>query len=296
MNTLAGHQDVVAGIDGSETSTAAARWAASVANAVNSRLILAHALPQEGPIYSPAAVMLQSQFLSQIREDGEAIIDAAAAVISAEFPELTIESEIAPGPASTHILESSGTARLIVMGSTGSGALRSRLLGSTALKVANHATCPVTVWRGSAENPGPDQRPVIVGVDGSALSKKAVEYAFRYADQFDAPLIAVHTWQGSSTFREGGAGILIDWEAVEQEESALLAENLAGMADQYPDVPVTRISEPGAAAPVMLKYADDAQLIVVGSHGRSAMAAAVMGSTSQNLLHHAPGPVMICRA
>lgn len=296
MNTLAGHQDIVAGIDGSEASTAAARWAASVANAVNSRLILAHALPQEGPIYSPAAVMLQSQFLSQIREDGEAIVDAAATVISAEFPELTIESEIAPGPASTHILKSSGTARLIVMGSTGSGALRSRLLGSTALKVANHATCPVTVWRGSAENPGPDQRPVIVGVDGSALSKKAVEYAFRYADQFDAPLIAVHTWQGSSTFREGGAGILIDWEAVEQEESALLAENLAGMADQYPDVPVTRISEPGAAAPVMLKYADDAQLIVVGSHGRSAMAGAVMGSTSQNLLHHAPGPVMICRA
>lgn len=47
MNTLAGHQDVVAGIDGSEASTAAARWAASVANAVNSRLILVHALPQE---------------------------------------------------------------------------------------------------------------------------------------------------------------------------------------------------------------------------------------------------------
>ncbi|OYD68215.1 universal stress protein [Rhodococcus sp. OK302] len=295
MTTLAGHQDIVVGIDGSEASTAAARWAGSIAQAVNARLILAHALPQEGPIYSPAAVMLQSQFLNQIREDGEAITGVVTDLLADEFPSLVIESEIAPGPPMTHILECAETARLIVMGSTGSGALRSRLLGSTALKVANHAPCPVTVWRGTAQHPGPDQRPVVVGVDGSTLSEKAVEYAFQYADQFEAPLFAVHTWQGASTFREGGAGILIDWEAVEQEESALLAENLAGMSDQYPDVAVTRISEPGAAAPVMLKYADDAQLLVVGSHGRSAMAGAVMGSTSQNLLHHAPCPVMIAR-
>lgn len=296
MNTLAGHQDIVAGVDGSDASTGAARWAASIAHAVRSRLILAHALPQEGPIYSPAAVMLQSQFLNQIREDGAAIVDAAAEAIAADFPDLTIESDVAPGPPSTHILEAATSARLIVMGSTGSGAIRSRFVGSTALKVANHAACPVTVWRGAPGNPGPDQRPVIVGVDGSVLSEKAVEFAFRYADQFGAPLLAVHTWQGSATYREGGAGILIDWKAVEQEESALLAENLAGMADQYPDVPVTRISEPGAAAPVILKYADDAQLIVVGSHGRSAMAGVVMGSTSQNLLHHSPIPVMICRS
>lgn len=296
MNTLAGHQDITVGIDGSEASTAAARWAASVAHAVNSRLILAHALPQEGPIYSPAAVMLQSQFLEQVREDGEAIIAAVTKILTDDFPSLVIESDMAPGPPVKHILESADNARLIVMGSTGSGALRSRLLGSTVLKVANHATCPVIVWRGAAHTPGPDQRPVIVGIDGSPLSKKAVEYAFWFADQFDTPLIAVHSWQGASTFREGGAGILIDWEAVEQEEAALLAENLAGMAEQYPDVAVTRISEPGAAAPVMLKYADDAQLVVVGSHGRSAMAGAVMGSTSQNLLHHAPCPVMIARA
>lgn len=296
MDTLAGHQDIVVGVDGSEASIGAAKWAAAVAQVVNARLILAHALPQEGPIYSPAAVMLQSQFLNQIREDGEAIIAAASSAVAEKFPSLDIESNIAPGPPTTHILESAGTARLIVMGSTGAGALRSRLLGSTALKVANHATSPVTVWRGTVENPGPDQRPVVVGIDGSPLSKKAVEHALWFADEFEAPLIAVHTWQGASTFREGGAGILIDWEAVEQEESALLAENLAGMAEQYPDVPVTRISEPGAAAPVMLKYADDAQLLVVGSHGRSAMAGAVMGSTSQNLLHHAPCPVMVARA
>ncbi|MGC0362467.1 nucleotide-binding universal stress UspA family protein [Rhodococcus sp. 27YEA15] len=287
--------DIVVGIDGSATSTAAAIWAATVAEAVGARLVLAHALPVSGEIYSPISV-IRPQYPADAVAEGEAVVRAASAQITAQFPQLTVAVDTAPGPAWSHLIDASDNAGLIVTGSTGSGALRTRLLGSTALRVANRAPSPVVVWQGLIDSPGPDERPVVVGVDGSTSSEKAVEHAFRFADRFRTPLVAVHSWEKTQSLREGGMGLQVDWDAVAQEEAALLSENLAGTAERYPDVSVSRISEPGAAAAVILEHADDAQLIVVGSHGHSAVAGALLGSTSQNLLHHALGPVMICRS
>lgn len=293
MSTPASHS-VVVGLDGSDASTAAALWGAAVASKWGATLSLVHALPQDGPLYSPAAIMLESQFLSQLREDGEAIIGTAKRLLGPKFPGLEIETTISPGPAGTALLEAADWARLIVLGSTGTGAIRSVLLGSTALHVVNRAPCPVTVLRGEVTTP--DQRPVVVGVDGSDLSRDAVAHTFEFASFFEAPLTAVHTWQGSPTLGAGGTGMLVDWDAVKQEEEALLSEGLAGESERYPDVSVTRVAEQGAAADVILRHAGDAQLIVVGSHGRGPWLGALMGSTSQNLLHHAKCPVMICRS
>ncbi|AOW93395.1 universal stress protein [Rhodococcus sp. WMMA185] len=285
---------VVVGVDGSDTSTRAALWGAAVASKWDAPLSLVHALPQDGPLYSPAAVMLESRFLDQVREDGEAIIDAAQTLVRKRFPRLAVETTISPGPGRTALLEASDRARMIVLGSTGAGAFRSVFVGSTALHVANRAPCPVVILRG--EGAPPDQRPVVVGVDGSDLSRDAVRHAFEFASFFDAPLVGVHTWQGSPASGGKTRGLLVDWDAVRQEEEALLAEGLAGEAEIFPDVAVKQVAEQGSAADAIMKYADDAQLIVVGSHGRGAVLGALMGSTSQNLLHHANCAIMICRS
>lgn len=293
MNAFASHS-VVVGVDGSEASRRAVMFGGVIAAKWRSTVSLVHALPQDGPIYSPAAIMLESQFLSQLREDGEAIVAEAESLLHGKFPQLELESIISPGPSHTAILEVSDAARVVVLGSKESGGFRSALLGSTALHVANHASCPVIVLRGDVESP--DHRPVVVGVDGSGLSRKAVEHAFEYAAYFDAPIRAVHTWQGSPSWGLGRTSTLVDWKAVEEEETALLSEALAGVCERFPDVTVTKIAEQGAAADTMLEHSTDAQLIAVGSHGRNSVLGALMGSTSQNLLHHAACPIMICRS
>lgn len=286
---------IVAGVDGSDASLNAARWAAAIAHRTSATLMLAHALPQSGALYSPAAVLIQSQFLSQLREDGEAIVDRATKLIQSEYPDLTIDYSIGPESAGAHLVDEGDDARMVVLGATGAGAIRSLFVGSTALHVANRATCPVTVWRGSADSAIPDDRPVVVGVDGSSLSDNAVTFAYEFAGLVGAPLVAVHSWRGSSALGAGGTGGLVDWKAVEVEESALLSEGIAGMSERYPDVSVTHVTEQGSAAQVLVEHARDAQLIVVGSHGRGPIVGALMGSTSQNLLHHARCPVTICR-
>lgn len=295
MSTLANRQTIVVGVDGSETSTNAARWAGATADRLGAPLHVVHALPNEGVFYSEAAVLIQAQMLDQLREDGEAIISAVTDLIRADQPRLPIEHSIAPGPAANALLDLADTARTIVIGSTGSGTIENLVMGSTVLRVANHAPCPVIVWRGTKDTVLPDQRPVVVGVDGSELSAGAVAYAFEYASLFGAPLVAVHSWISDRALGTGTATSLLNWDAVAEAETALLSESLAGWQEKYPDVAVTKVTDRGPVARVLAQHSENAQLVVVGSHGRGAFSGALLGSTSQNLLHHATCPTMICR-
>ncbi|AOW93394.1 universal stress protein [Rhodococcus sp. WMMA185] len=274
MSTPHGHS-VVVGLDGSDASTRAAMWGAAVASKWGEPLSLAHAGRRES---SP---------------DGKAIFDTARTMLGQHFPDLKVETTVKQGSADTVLLETTERARLVVLGSTGAETVRSALIGSTALHVANRAKCPVVVIRG--DGAPPDQRPVIVGLDGSELSREAANHAFEFASFFGAPLVAVHTWQGSPALKSGSRKMLMDWDAMKEEEVALLSEALAGESERYPDVSVTRVAEQRAPATAMMEHAEDGQLIVVGSHGRGRVLGALIGSTSQHLLHHANCPVMICR-
>ncbi|MDV2476758.1 universal stress protein [Rhodococcus zopfii] len=286
---------VVAGLDGSATAAAAARWAAALAARLDLPLRLVHALPSEGIFYSESAVLIQSQMFDQLRADGEKLLADVSDLIRAEQPGLTVESYIGPGPATNSLLEAADDAHVVVVGATGAGAIENFLLGSTVLRIANHAPCPVVVWRGDNTNPLPNDKPIVVGVDGSELSSTAVAHAFKLADALGVPLVAAHSWIGDAALGTGATAALVDWDAVQESETAVFAEALAGKQDEYPDVEVRRVVERGPAAKVLLGQLDDAQLVVVGSHGRGQFAAALLGSTSQNLVHKAPCPVLIAR-
>jgi nucleotide-binding universal stress UspA family protein len=140
------------------------------------------------------------------------------------------------------------------------------------------------VWRRANRHRITDHAPVLVGVDGSELSNSAVEQAFDLASVLAAPLIAAHTW----TVKTG--------DTVAQGERALLSECLAGWTEKYPAVDVTQIAVEGIAADLLSDYSRDSQLVIVGSHGRSRIASALLGSTSQQLLGQSHAPLMICRS
>jgi nucleotide-binding universal stress UspA family protein len=295
MSTPSNRKAVVAGVDGSQTAAAAARWAGALAARLDAPLHLVHSLPSEGIFYSEAAVLIQSQMVDQLKADGEKLLANVSELVRADNPNLEVKSFIGPGPAATSLLEAADEARVVVMGATGAGAIENFLLGSTVLRVTNNAPCPVVVWRGDTANPLPDRRPIVVGVDGSELSEAAVHYAFDFASTIDAPIKAVHSWIGDAALGVGATAALVDWDAVAESETAVLAESLAGWHDKYPDVEVHRVIDRGPAAKVLLAHLEDAQLAVVGSHGRGQFRAALLGSTSQNLVHSAPCPVLIAR-
>ncbi|WP_016881456.1 MULTISPECIES: universal stress protein [unclassified Rhodococcus (in: high G+C Gram-positive bacteria)] len=282
-------EPVVVGVDGSTAARAAARWAAAVAEQRGTTLHLVHVLPPPPLFYA------EPRLLPADDEDhfaGETFLSGALRSIRADRAVLAVECSLLTGSTAADVLlPLANAASMVVIGSTAHGPVQG-YLNATALRLAHHSRCPVVVWRGPDEHVIPDRRTVVVGVDGSRCSVAAVADAFDFAGCFDAPLVAVHSW-GSDVPHVAKNDA--DEVSARQRERAVLAESLAGWGERYPDVSVREIVECGGTGEVLLRWCADAQLLVVGSHGHGALGRAVLGSTSQDMLHRARCPVMISK-
>ncbi|HEU5470798.1 MAG TPA: universal stress protein [Actinophytocola sp.] len=280
---------IVVGVDGSDASLAAVRWATAQALRHGLRLCLVYAdnpPPSYGPVTADPLAMDQHR-----RDTVNELVRAAAAEVPSEVP---CETEIVSGPAVPVLRAASERAVLLVCGSSGLGAISGLLAGSVTVALAGHGTCPLVVVRGEPEQP---DAPVAVGVDGSPASDAAIGLAFEQAAQRGGDLIAVHAWT-DTVFPVGAyrdAYLAVDWELLDQQAHELLTERLAGWADKYPQVTVRRVVARDRPAHALLDAAKGAGLIVVGSRGRGGFAGLLLGSVSQAMIHHAPCPVMIAR-
>ncbi|MGW4353251.1 universal stress protein [Nocardia sp. NPDC004582] len=284
---------IVVGADGSQTSYQAVAWAA------------AEAASRGWPLHIVVAYGVQSSREpwtahgmaehAAVRDEARRVLAEAARIAHHVAPEDTISltAETVDELVLPTLIERSARARMMVVGNRGRGAIRRAVLGSVSAGLARRAHCPVAIVHGE-----PDigisaamDRPVVVGVDGSENSLPAVRMAFEEASLRKAPLIAVHAWSDTSGFDLEVVG----WETIRQQEDALLAESLAGFAEQFPDVRVERHVRCDTAVRTLLEFADGAQLLVVGSRGRGGFDAMVLGSVSTALLHTATCPVLVVR-
>ena len=236
--------------------------------------------------------------LARMTESTEAILKDAEQAVRTDFAELSITVTSAVQPpgetARETLVHLTRQARLFVVGCDEVGPAGALLVSSETLALAAHSACPVVAWRGDLVTP--DDRPVVVGVDGTndSAGLAAVATAFEFAHRFAAPLIAVHAW---STRRQPGdvtIPFLIDWEAIEAEQKNTLIEILAPWRRRYPDVDVSTIVTATRPSRLLVQHAADAQLVVVGRSRRGQLASLLMGSTNLNLLHHSPVAIMIC--
>jgi nucleotide-binding universal stress UspA family protein len=179
-----------------------------------------------------------------------------------------------------------------VVGSRGLGGVSGLLLGSVAVALAAHASCPMVVVRGE-DRPDAADLPVGIGVDGSPTSEAALAFAFEAAAVRGVGLVAVHTW-ADVEFRPGMAP-LVDWSSIAEDEEVVLAERLAGWSTKYPDVPVRRVVQRDGAATALVELSRDAQLVVVGSRGRGQLSGLLLGSVSHGVLHRSHCPVAVVR-
>lgn len=289
--------DVVVAVDGSPASNNAVRWAANTAakRDVPLRLASSYTLPQF--LYSEGMVPPQELYDDLQRETLRKIDDAREIALSVN-PDLRIGHAVAEGSPIDMLLEMSRDAAMIVMGSRGLGGLSGMVLGSVSGAVVSHASCPVVVVReDNAVNDESKYGPVVVGVDGSEVSRRATEVAFQEAQARGAELIAVHTWIDSQV-QAPGAGFAITedrWEEVHTEKSELLDNYLRELGEAYPDVQMSKIITRDRPVRALTEAAAGAQLLVTGSHGRGGFKGMLLGSTSRALLQSAPCPMMVVR-
>lgn len=286
---------VIVGINGSDGALDAARWAGAVAARFGAPLRIVHALPSIGRNLTQTAAALTAAMMSYQRDMAEAFLKAADEAVRADQPELSVSTVSFNEPADQVLIEASREARLVVLGGKTVTPAAALLIGSTALAVATRAACPVVAFRGDRVAPG--DGPVVVGVDDSPAAQAALETAFDFAERFGLPLTAVRSLSLAAPAETGVTiPLLIDWDGVESAELAALTETVDTHEKRHPAVTAKCYVEPDSPGKALLKHVDGSGLVVVGSRGRNALAGVLLGSTSLNLLHHSPVPVMICRA
>jgi nucleotide-binding universal stress UspA family protein len=283
---------VIVGVDGSPSALDAVAWAADecARHHLPLRLVHTYYLPATG---YPNMIVNASDVLAALDAQGRLWLDEAEAAAHAVAPGITVETALFSGQAIPQLVDESAGARTVVVGSRGLGGFTGLLLGSTAAALTAHSHCPVVVVRNRATDSGP----VVVGVDGSPSSESAIAYAFEAASTRDAPLTAVLSWTDvlvESAFE--AVRFSMDWSAIEAEQQRLLAERMAGWQEKYPDVVVERVVVRDRPVRALVRAAQHARLLVVGSHGRGGFTGMLLGSTSQALVHHAPCPVAVVRS
>lgn len=288
---------IVCAVDGSDASKTAAKWAANTAvkRGIPLRLVSSYSMPQF--LYAEGMVPPQELYEDLEAETLEKIEEAKK--VAVDFvPDVDVSHQIEEGSPIDMLLDLSEQCTMIVMGSRGLGGLSGMVMGSVSAAVVSHASCPVVVVR--EDNHVTEETkygPVVVGVDGSGVSQKAIENAFKEADARGAELIAVHTWMDMQVQASlaGLSAAQQQWQVVEEEQNALLGQRLAGWLERFPDVKVTKVVTRDRPVRALADASEGAQLLVVGSHGRGGFKGMLLGSTSRALLQAAPCPMMVVR-
>lgn len=139
---------------------------------------------------------------------------------------------------------------------------------------------------------------IVVGVDPSHGGAAALDWAVAQAARSSKPLLAVRAFSLPSYGVDYPAGTLLadTMEGVvrkEQELAQTALDESRARVEGGDAVQATAVATMGAPSQVLLKTAQDADLVVVGSRGAGALSRAVLGSVSSSVLHHATLPVVV---
>ncbi|MEU3020041.1 universal stress protein [Nocardiopsis sp. NPDC007018] len=296
MNAQERPSAVIVGVDGSPVARAALVWAVDAAARLGRRLRIVHGLGLPlvaGTFAGPASERFRSG--DAAREAGHALLVESAEYARSTRSDLHVATVLAPEDAPEVLLDEAGHGDVIVVGSRGLGAVRAIVLGSVSLRTSSRAPCPVVVVPGA--EPGPRRGRVVVGVDGSESSRRALRFALDHALATDAEVVVVNSWEvplpEDPAALAAGAQLSHE-EMFDRQSEEVVAGVLAEVIDDRNQaVEISAVRMQADPVDALLEAGGDADLIVVGSRGRGGVRGLVLGSTSQGVLARARVPVAV---
>lgn len=287
---------VLAGVDGSPGSLAAARWAAWEAERRGVGLSLLHAAPvlRDPAVPAPA--------LNTLHEVGELMLQRVAACLRDRHPRIEIQSEQVDRACTAALLAGAEAAELLVVGTRGSGGFDGLAVGSTALSVAaGAAVCPVVLVPRPSDTGGEqastwsDHGQVVVGFHPPCAGAETVEFAFLAAEARGGSLLAVQAWALPADSVSARTPFVAEEDRAEWEDQELfgLSEALRAWSEKYPQVDVTADVVLLHPAQALLNASRTAALLVVGSRTDPEASEGRLGPVTHAVLHHARCPVAV---
>jgi nucleotide-binding universal stress UspA family protein len=135
---------------------------------------------------------------------------------------------------------------------------------------------------------------IVVGVDGSEHSKAALRWAVNEAGLRGAGVRAVHAWQVYPALHPGTTITARDFDDVRAQAGSFVEDFVSEVVPDRDGVEIEAVAVQGeSVAPALIDAAADAELLVVGSRGLGGFRGLLLGSVSQQCVHHATCPVVV---
>lgn len=274
---------IVVGTDGSCRADLAVEWAADEAALRRRPLHIVHAAQRwenDVPLHAAPGMC------GSLTETGGHILAEAAVRAAKAHPGLPVTTELIFNAPANALRSFGRRADELVMGHRGSGGCDGMLLGSTALRVAEHAPVPVIVVRGEA---GERRGEILAGIDPSDDPGDVLAYAFEAAALRGAWVRAIQVWDVPSSLPAVSA---CEAAAMAQER---LSDAIGPWRAKFPDVGVVEQTPRGHPVGELAGRSRRAALLVVGSPGLDGRPGRCLSSVGHGVVHHAHCPVAVVR-
>jgi nucleotide-binding universal stress UspA family protein len=292
---------VLLAVDGSAASDVAVELVEATAWPDGSTIHVLEAVETAAMMFggpTPAAAYLDADFETALLTSAHATVDGVRDRL--ERPGIRISAAVISGRPATAIVDAAQSLEidLVVVGSRGYGLIERMLLGSVSAEVVDHAPCPVLVTR------GPTLGNVVFGWDGSPCAAEAAAILRRWpifassrVRVVSAADVDIPWWTG---FPEVGlperVPIYVDAANAARREHDTLARSMVDeLRSSGLDASAERRDGDAASELIAVAKETDADLIVVGTRGRTGLTRLLLGSVARNVVQHAPCSVLVVR-
>ncbi len=270
---------VLLGTDGSLDARRATRWLRQLPLPSGTAIDIMTVTTLSAP---PRDAESMAELRRRLRLRARRTAESAARTLRRRSSKLEIL--VADGDPASEIIRAAEDRRvdLVVLGARGLGSVKRILVGSTSSAAVRYAPCAVAVIRGRPRTP----TRVLVGVDGSEVSRAALRFLWIYELIRDSRVSLLH--------------VVPERRRVAPRNGSAAAERLlARMTAQFDDArhPIEQVVVHGDPARKIIEVAarTEADLVVLGARGRGALARALLGSVSEAVLYHLRRPLVIVR-
>jgi len=274
-------EKVIVAVDGGPASRAAVEWV--LERALTGPLLLELTTVVELG-WAPAGGAEDDFHLvyeRAISEAGRRVHEAA--------PSIKKTSVVRRGIPVDELVRASATGDLLAIGTNKTGFMAGAVYGTLPLRLAAHSRCPLFVI---PANWTARDGPIVAGMEDNTSSDVALDFAAREASRLGETLVIVHAWTIPATLGLDD-GAMIPFDALREAHEEILARAAERIRTEHPDLSVSVVLEQGPAAQALVDASREASLLVVGTHGRGAIAGLILGSVSHDVLMNLPCPVAV---
>jgi nucleotide-binding universal stress UspA family protein len=263
--------EFVVGVDGSDDSAMALRWAAAAANAagVPVRAVQSWIHPRAAILPIAPVPVSAEQMDAQTHEAITAIVTDTLGSTDA------VTTTVLRGSPAGALLGTVSPDSVLVLGSRGLGGFTGLLLGSVSQECVEYASCPVVVVR--TDRLVGDGDVILVGKDGSEGAQRALAWAHTLATATGARLRAVHAWRATVSERPRRTSERLRTRA---------ADAVQGWTAELDEIDTEEME--GDPREVLVTAAEryEPALTVVGRRGAGGLRSMRLGSTANHLVRH----------